>query len=151
MLKRVSDFHMSTGWSIPMKVGLKFHLLRAQACMCVCRLSCFSHVWLCTCLHIGCAILWTIACQAPLSMGFFRQEYWSGLPSSPSGDLPNTGIEYTSHLHLLHWQALAPPGKPRGTYTPQGIHKMDWSIEGEKKIKLLFSFLRKKFKEIKLY
>ena len=37
--------------------------------------------------------LWTVACQAPLSMGFSRQEYWSGLPFSSPGDLPNPGIE----------------------------------------------------------
>ena len=36
---------------------------------------------------------WTGACQAPLSMGFFRQEYWSGLPFPPPGDLPNPGTE----------------------------------------------------------
>ena len=42
------------------------------------------------------AILWTVACQALLSMGFSRQEYWSGLPCSPPGDLPNPGIEPTS-------------------------------------------------------
>ena len=36
---------------------------------------------------------WTIACQAPLSMGFSRQEYWSGLPSPSPGDLPDPGIE----------------------------------------------------------
>ena len=36
---------------------------------------------------------WTIACQAPLSMGFSRQEYWSGLPFPSPGDLPNPGIE----------------------------------------------------------
>ena len=39
---------------------------------------------------------WTIACQAPLPMGFFRQEYWSGLPYPPPGDLPNLGIEPAS-------------------------------------------------------
>ena len=39
------------------------------------------------------ATLWTIACQAPLSMGFSRQEYWSRLPCCPSGDLPNPGIK----------------------------------------------------------
>ena len=42
------------------------------------------------------ATLWTVARQAPLSIGFSgfsRQEYWSGLPSSPPGDLPNPGIE----------------------------------------------------------
>ena len=37
--------------------------------------------------------LWTIVCHAPLSMGFTRQEYWSGLPFPPPGDLPNPGIE----------------------------------------------------------
>ena len=36
---------------------------------------------------------WTVALQAPLSMGFFRQEYWSGLPCPSPGDLSNPGIE----------------------------------------------------------
>ena len=49
-------------------------------------LSCFSHVWLF-------ATPWTVAHQAPLSMGFSRQEYWSGLPFPPPGDLPKPGIE----------------------------------------------------------
>ena len=39
------------------------------------------------------AMLWTVARQAPLSMGFSRQEYQSGLPCPPPGDLPNPGIE----------------------------------------------------------
>ena len=39
------------------------------------------------------AILWTVAYQAPLSMGFSRQEYWSGLPFPSPGDLPDPGIE----------------------------------------------------------
>ena len=39
---------------------------------------------------------WTVAYQASLSMGFSRQEYWSGLPSPPPGDLPKPGIELTS-------------------------------------------------------
>ena len=38
----------------------------------------------------------TVACQAPLPMGFSRQEYWSGLPFPPPGDLPNPGIEPVS-------------------------------------------------------
>ena len=37
--------------------------------------------------------LWTVAHQAPLSMGFSRQEYWSGLPFPPPGDLPEPGME----------------------------------------------------------
>ena len=40
--------------------------------------------------------LWTAACQAPLSMGFSRQEYWSGLPCPPPGDLPDPGIKPAS-------------------------------------------------------
>ena len=40
--------------------------------------------------------LWTLACQAPLSMGFFRQGYWNGLPCPPPGDLPDPGIEPVS-------------------------------------------------------
>ena len=44
--------------------------------------------------------LWTVAHQAPLSMRFPRQDYWSGLPFPPLGDLPDPGIE----LSLLHWQ-----------------------------------------------
>ena len=37
--------------------------------------------------------LWTVAYEAPLSMGFFKQEYWSGLPFPSPGDLPKPGIE----------------------------------------------------------
>ena len=43
---------------------------------------------------------WTVACQAPLSMGFPRQEYWSGLPCPPPGDLPDTGTEPASPATL---------------------------------------------------
>ena len=39
---------------------------------------------------------WTVACQAPLSLEFSRQEYWSGLPCPPPGDLPDPGIEPVS-------------------------------------------------------
>ena len=46
------------------------------------------------------AIPWTVAHQAPLSMGFSRQEYWSGLPYPPPGDLPNPGIEPVSLTSL---------------------------------------------------
>ena len=56
---------------------------------------------------------WTVAYQAPLSMGFSRQEYCSGLPFPPPGDLPDPGIEPRSPA----WQADSlpsePPRKPR--------------------------------------
>ena len=42
------------------------------------------------------ATSWTAACQSPVSTGFFQQEYWSGLPSPPPGDLPNPGIKPVS-------------------------------------------------------
>ena len=50
--------------------------------------------------------LWTIARQAPMSMGFSRHEHCSGLPCHPPGDLPDRGTEPTS----LMSPALAPPG-----------------------------------------
>ena len=60
---------------------------------------------------------WTVACQVPLSMGFSRQESWSGLLFSTQGDLPNPGLEPIL-LYLLRGQAgslpLAPPGKSSG-------------------------------------
>ena len=55
----------------------------------MCMFSHFSRVWLC-------ATPWTVAQQAPLSMGFSRQEYWSGLPLPSPGDLPYPGIEPTA-------------------------------------------------------
>ena len=44
--------------------------------------------------------LWTVAHQPPLSMGFPRQAYWSGLPFPPPGDLPNSGMEPESFVSL---------------------------------------------------
>ena len=51
------------------------------------------------------ATQWTVACQAPLSMGFSQQEYWSGLPCPPPGDRPNPGIKHASH-GLLHCRQI---------------------------------------------
>ena len=52
---------------------------------------------MCVCLVMSdSATSWTVACQAPLSMGFFRQQYWSGLPVPSPGDLPDPGIEAMS-------------------------------------------------------
>ena len=50
----------------------------------------------CSAMSNSFAIPWTLAHQAPLSMEFCRQEYWSGLPVIPPGDLPHPGIEPTS-------------------------------------------------------
>ena len=76
---------------------------RARTCM----LSHFSHVQLF-------ATLWTIASQAPLSIGFSRQEYQSGLPWPFPGDLPDSGIEPMSLMSPAlagRVSTTAPPGK----------------------------------------
>ena len=75
-------------------------------------LSCFIHVQLF-------AILWTVACQAPLSMGLYRQEYWSGLPCPPPGDLPNSRIESVSPASSAltgRFFTTEPRGKPSQSY-----------------------------------
>ena len=57
---------------------------------------------------------WNVAHQAPLSMGFFRQEYWSGLPFPPPGDLPDPGIEPMSPMSpasAREFFTTEPPGK----------------------------------------
>ena len=74
-------------------------------CVHTCMLNRFSHIQFFV-------TLWTIAHQALLSMGFSRQEYWSGLPFPSPGDLPDPGIEHSSpeapalqadSLPLNHW------------------------------------------------
>ena len=67
------------------------------------KVKSLSRVWLF-------ATPWTVAYQAPQSMGFFRQEYWSGLPFPSPGDLPNPGIEPWSPA--LQTDAL--PSEPLG-------------------------------------
>ena len=57
---------------------------------------------------------WTVACETPLSMGFPRQEYWSGLPFPTTGNLPHPGIklefdQFQLILITLHWQAHSLP------------------------------------------
>ena len=77
--------------------------------MCACVLSCFSYV------HLF-VTLWTIVCQAPLSMGFFRQEYLSGFLPSSRGIFPTQGSN-SYLLHCLLWQVgslpLAPLRSPK--------------------------------------
>ena len=70
-----------------------------------CSLSCFSRVQLF-------AILWTVACQAPLSMGFCRQEYWSGLSCPSPEDLPDPGTEPRSPALQADSLLFGQTGKP---------------------------------------
>ena len=77
-------------------------------------LSHFSPIWLF-------ATLWSTAHQAPLSMGFSRQEDWSGLPCPSPVTFPTQELN-SCLLHLLHWQGgslpLVPPRKPKLQNSP---------------------------------
>ena len=55
---------------------------------------------------------WTVACQAPLSVGFLRQEYWSGLLFPSPGHLPDPGIKPASPALAGRFFTTEPPGKP---------------------------------------
>ena len=81
--------------------------------VCVCVPSHFSHVWLFV-------TLWTVAHQAPLCMGFSKQENWSRLPCPPPGDLPYPGIKLTflvsPSLASRFFTIRAIQGAPVGTY-----------------------------------
>ena len=81
-------------------------------CMQGCVLSFFSHVRLC-------ATLWTAACQASLSMGFSRQEYWSGLPS------PLQEIFLTQGLNLC---LLCLPALATGFFTTSATWEAQWYL-----------------------
>ena len=87
-----------------------------QRSVCMCVLSRFS----CVQLFVT---LWTVACQAPLSMGFSRQEYWSGLSCPPPRDLPDPGIEPTSLMSL----ALA-----GGLFTTKATWEADGQLASKK-------------------
>ena len=76
-------------------------------CVCVCAES-LSHIQFF-------ATPWTVAFQAPLSMGCPRKEYWSGLPFPTSADLPDPGIEPSSLMSLAlagRFFTTGPHGKP---------------------------------------
>ena len=91
----------------------------------VCRLRCFSRVWLCV-------TPWTVARQAPLSMGFSRQYYWSGLPWPPPGDLPHPGIKPMSLMSMCIGKWVLYPSSHVGR--PQTDGKCPcccWSVTGK--------------------
>ena len=73
---------------------------------------------------------WTVVHQAPLSMGFSRQDYWSGVPFPSPGDLPNPGIEPTSPALAGGFFAALPPGKPSGGMEPISFSCLI-SLQGE--------------------
>ena len=92
-------------------------IVHINVCLCVCVCMC-----MCVCMRAHALSLsdvgffvtpWTIACQAPLSMGLSRQEYWSGLPFPTPGDLPDPGIKPTSPALAGKIFTTVLPGKPQ--------------------------------------
>ena len=73
------------------------------------------------------ATLWTVAHQAPPSMGFSRQEYWSGLPFPPPGDLPDPGIKPRSPTLQADVLTSEPPGK-QGNDIDRVLNIQPWSL-----------------------
>ena len=81
------------------------------------------------------ATLWTVAHQAPLSMGFSRQEYWSGLPFPSPGDLPNPGIKPRSPALQADTLTSEPPGKPI-THKAEENQQQHWASIGRVILKI---------------
>ena len=79
------------------------------------------------------SLLWTVAYQASPSMGFSRQEYWSGLPFPSPGDLPNQGIEPRSPTLQADALSSEPPGKPLVCVIP---YKLNSSKFGASRVRL---------------
>ena len=94
--------------------------IRGDVCVCVCVCVCVS---VCVSLCFSCSDVsssfvtpWTVARQAPQSMGFPRPEYWSRLPFAPPGDLPNPRIQPTSPALAGGFFTTESPGKPLKKY-----------------------------------
>ena len=96
----------------------------------------FSHVQLFV-------TLWTVACQAPLSTGFSRQEYWNGLSFPSPGDLPDAGIKPRSPELQADSLLSEPPGKPIKML--QTVFKFEFGFMSPN---LFFIFLIKKITPI---
>ena len=88
-------------------------------CVCVC-VQLFSHVWLFM-------TPWTVAGQAPLSMGFFQERIWSGLPFPPPGNLSNPGIKPASHALASRFFTTEPTGSTYLLYSNL-VHANSWLI-----------------------
>ena len=76
-----------------------------------------------------CVTPWTVAYQAPPSMEFSRQEYWSGLPFPSPGDLPDPGIKPGSPALQADALSSEPPGKPGGKVHCKGKQSLTQGIQ----------------------
>ena len=98
--------HLSSCLSVYLSVYVSIHpSIHLPAYLSIC----LYHLTVCALSRVQLFVVpWTVACQTPLSMGFPRQEYWSGLPFLPSGDLPNPGLLHWRQIiwHSAAWEAL---------------------------------------------
>ena len=116
-----------------MQLNLNYTLEETNSWQYVCVLSRFSCVWLC-------ATLWMVARQAPLSMGFSRQEYWSGLACPPPEGLPDPGIELVS---------LTPPASAGEFFTSSATWEAKELTKGRKRMDFAMSSRGKEDKRLR--
>ena len=135
LTEALSTWDLYSCLSMTLKNGRSSYLRRAPVTPTVgVHALLLNHVWLC-------ATLWTVARQAPLSMGFSRKEYWSGLPFPSPGDLPSPGTEPVSCIGrqiLHHWAIWGAcdshwPSPKWGeilmqSHDPPSMHKWDDSL-----------------------
>ena len=93
---------------------------------------------------------WTVAHQAPLSMGFFRQEYWSGLPFPPPGDLSDPGIEPRSPVLKAYFLPLSHQGRPVWVQNLV-LRTKQIVFFGKEALSLASGLFRKRKKTLKLF
>ena len=82
------------------------------------------------------AILWTVACQAPLHARFSSKKYWNGLPFPSPGNLPDPGIEHRSPALQADSLPSEPPGKPSRTHADNQM----WRLATDQPLPLRFPF-----------
>ena len=115
MLKNLRLFFLA----VPCKLqGLSAPSQDLNPCLAVKTLVLTTGVCVCSVMSGSFLTPWTGSHQTPLTIEFSRQEYWSGLPFPPAGDLPNPGVNPMSPSLAGKYLTTEPPGKPG-----QGIPK----------------------------